>query len=139
MILGTIKDFQLHFGIQENHISKLIEYSQDLTATALQENTGDLKRFSETQKIKKWYDTTDRYVFTLISQDGNLAGIWWARPCEMPSISEVLSEKAHRILKDNSQNLHTFGVRIYPDYRGQRIASLFLNICDMYYKDIFPV
>ena len=137
-LLNTIKGFELHFGIQETHIQKLIEYSGDLNDTALQENTGDFTRFREEEKIQAWYNIPDRYTFTLVSQKWELAGIWWARPCEMPNITEVIYEDAMEILESNSQNLHTFGIRIYPDFRGQKIASAFLNTCDMYYKDIFP-
>gem|GEM_PF-4912583 len=38
----------------------------------------------------------------------------------------------------NTGNLHTGGVRIYPDFRGKRIATPFVNKCSLYYSDIFP-
>jgi len=73
-----------------------------------------------------------------VSADGKLAGIWWGRPCEAPELQDVKNPEAYKILQDNLNNLHTNAIRIYPDFRWQRIASTFVNTCMMYYRDIFP-
>ena len=139
ILLDTLKNFEIYYGISGKHVDELINFSQDLKDTSLQENTGDLKRFTCIEGSKKWYnDAEDRHVFTLVSHCWKLAGLWWARPCSVPDIWEVLSHKAHDVLMSNTGNLHTGGVRIYPDFRGKRIATPFVNKCSLYYSDIFP-
>lgn len=136
--LDTLKNFEVHLGISQKHISELIEYSQDASDEALQKNTSDKTRFFEIKKIETWYNDTDRYIFTLVSKDGRLAGIWWARPCKTPEVREVLDTEAYTSLQNNIENLHTNGIRIYPEFRWIRIATPWVNICSLYYKDIFP-
>lgn len=135
--LTSLKNFQLHLGIKKEHIAKLIEYSQDESDIPLQKNTGDKKRFSEVSKIESWYNDNWRYLFTLVSNEWELAGIWWWRPCKLPEISEVIDTSIYNYVIQNSDTLHTNWIRIYPKFRGQRIATPFVNTASMFYKDIF--
>lgn len=136
--LDTFKNLELHFGISEKNIHALIDYSQDVDDIALQENTGDKKRFSETEKIKNWYQDEKRYVVSLVSQTWELAAIWWGRPAQAPRISEVWDSELVEILEVQKNMLHTSGVRIYGKFRGQKLAAPFIEKCTRLYADIFP-
>ncbi len=136
--LGNLKNFQIYLWINHTHVSELIEYSQDSSDTAIQKNTGDKKRFTHREKIQKWYEAPGRYFFSLVSSEWKLAGIWWGRPCTAPKIQEIQDPMAHKTLQDNASNLHTNAIRIYPDFRGQRIATPFVHTCMIYYRDTFP-
>ncbi len=138
LFIDNVKNFTLHLWLKQEHISDLIRYSQDQSDTALQENTGDKKRFQNEQDIQKWYEDTQRYVFSLVSHEWELAGIWWARACTAPEISKIEDKTAYDALQANADNLHTNAIRIYPAYRGQKIATPFANICSLHYRDMFP-
>lgn len=137
VFLGNLKNFQIHLGIKETLIPQLIEHSQNLEDIDLQKNTGDKKRFSDTEKIRSWYQQW-RYVFTLISQKWELAGIWWARPCTLPKLSKIANNELWNEIGNKEKNLHTNAIRIYPNFRGQRIGTPFISDCSMYYRDMFP-
>ena len=136
--LENIWEYQLHLWIPENGIQEIIDYTLDDTDIALRNGTGDWKkRFISIKNLSSWYNDENRYPFTLISKDGTVAGIWWGRPAKLPNITEILDEKSYNTLIENSKNIHTSGVRIYPFARWQRLASPFMEACERYYKYIF--
>lgn len=135
--LEDIWDFQLHLGIPESEISEIVRYSQDETDIALQEGTGDKKRFLNEQKVRDWYRDEGRYPFTLLSKEWDIAGLWWGRPAKAPNITEVIDTELYDKLQKNIKDVHTSGVRIYPFARGLRLGSLFLRTCTRYYDCIF--
>lgn len=136
--IDSLKGYTLALGISEKQAHELVTYSLDDSDEALQENTWDRSRFATYDKIVSWYDSPNRYVFTLTDTHGILAGIWWSRKCDFPNVWEILNQDAYDLMKNNTDLLHTNAVRIYPDFRGQRIASPFIDLCSMYYSDLFP-
>jgi len=56
----------------------------------------------------------------------------------VPELQDVQNPEAYKVLQDHLDNLHTNAIRIYPEFRGQKIATTFTNTCMMYYRDIFP-
>jgi len=136
--LESIWAYEVHLGIPKTWIQKIVDYSTDETDTALREGTSDWKkRFISVENLTSWYHDTDRYPFTLLSQDWVVAGLWWGRPAKLPNITEVLNHDQYDIMTQNSHNIHTSGIRIYPFARWERLASPFMNACEKYYSSIF--
>jgi len=103
----------------------------------LQENTSDLKRFSTRENFNKWYNDADRYVFSLLTKTWELAWLWWARPCEMPEIKEIVDEEIFKLLNENKNNIFTSWIRIYPKFRWKWLAKLILRSA-LFLRKIFP-
>ncbi|MDD3302859.1 MAG: GNAT family N-acetyltransferase [Candidatus Gracilibacteria bacterium] len=136
--LEKIGDLDLYLGIRKEFIDDLIKFSTNLEDTSLVNNTGDLKRFSSLEKFEKWYNDEDRFLFTLVGEEKKLAGIWWARPSKLPTITQITdNEIAHEVI-NNEKDSHTSGIRIYPDFRGKGLAKVILKTSTYFYRKIFP-
>ena len=136
--IENIGSYEVHVWIPQNGIQEILSYSQDTRDIALQKWTSDgKKRFTSHENISKWYHDTNRYPFTLLSEDGTVAGLWWGRPAKMPIIHEVLNNYLYKMVKDHSDNIHTSAIRIYPFARGKKLASPFMEVCERCYKQIF--
>lgn len=137
-LLENIGELELYLGILEEHIPKIIQYSNDLQDEGLQKNTSDQKRFSTLETLEKWYQDKNRYTFTLVSKEGNIAGLVFYRPCLPPVITEVWDQSLVKLLEENSDSIHTQWARIYPAFRGQWLARSFIFTSEKYYRMIFP-
>lgn len=55
LYLEDIGEYRLYLGIPEDQIQTIIDFSQDGDDKALQNNTGDQKRFSSYDQCSSWY------------------------------------------------------------------------------------
>ena len=128
---------ELHFGISQEHIEKIIDYAADNQDQALQKNTSDSKRFATRETMEKWYTNSGRRVFTLINPNGNLLGISYFRPSLVPEIIEVHNSTLCENLKNTAQS-STGAIRLYPLARGKWLAKDFLKVSERVYRSEFP-
>lgn len=136
--LDSIRNYEVHLWIPQTWIQEIVDYSLDENDTALREGTSDWKkRFISVENLSSWYNDTERYPFTLLSEDGVVAWLWWGRPAKIPSIHEVFNTDIYTALEDNCDFIHTSGVRIYPFARWARLASPFIDRCENIYSTIF--
>jgi hypothetical protein len=56
---------------------------------------------------------------SLTEKDGTIAGIWYARPSELPEFTSIEDIDLANILIENSEKVHTGGIRLYPNARGK--------------------
>lgn len=132
LFLQDFSDFELCLWLEKNNLEELIAYSTDKNDLSLQENTSDLKRFSTKENFNNWYNDKDRYVFTLLSVDKELAWIIWFRPCEMPEIKEIVNNELFEKMKN--WFIHTSWIRVYPKFRWKWLAKLLLSSSEFYRK-----
>jgi dTDP-glucose pyrophosphorylase len=135
--LESIGDLELYLGISEKSIHEIVAYSESLEDTRLQENTSDKKRFESKERMLDWYQDAGRYVFSLVSKSGDIAGIVWYRPSLPPIITEERNSQEVQKLIENKDVIHTGWIRIYPDFRGKWLAGPLLSLSEKYYKMIF--
>ena len=138
LFLEQIGEYTLSVGIRESSIEKIIEYSNDQSDTALMQNTGDKKRFSDREKFESWYRDDGRYLFSLTEKDGTIAGIWYGRPSELPELSQIDNIEYTEFLMENAERVHTGWIRIYPNARGKWLATPLILRSSYYYRHIYP-
>lgn len=136
--LEKVWDYLFWVWLLESELKSIIKYSKDKNDTALYENTSDSKRFKDIKNLKKWYKDNWRYVFSIIDDKWDIAWFWQARPCKPPIIKEISDKNNYKTLKDNIKNIHTSGIRIYPNHRWKKLAWPLINFSHKYYKMIYP-
>jgi RimJ/RimL family protein N-acetyltransferase len=128
-------EFQLVAGMNEGHIKRLQELSLDESDTALQENTGDKKRFGE-GSYQNWYQN-GRTIFALIHKEtGDLAAVVWFGPKALGAKS--LRYEAEKNKQEEAGDWHTIAYRCYPQFRGQGLMKGFVAFALDEYKKHFP-
>jgi RimJ/RimL family protein N-acetyltransferase len=138
IFLENIGEYTLHVGIDTSAIEKIVEYSQDQHDIALSQNTGDKERFSDKQKFLKWYSDAWRFLFSLMDANGEIAWIWYGRPSLAPEIITKENKELCMLIEKNSDKIHTWGIRIYPNARWKWLATPLIQRSSYYYRHIFP-
>ena len=138
IFLENIGEYALHVGIDASAIEKIVEYSQDQHDIALSQNTGDKERFSDKQKFLKWYSDAWRFLFSLTDANGEIAWIWYGRPSLAPEIITKENKELCMLIEKNSDKIHTWGIRIYPNARWKWLATPLIQRSSYYYRHIFP-
>lgn len=134
--LEKIWEYDFWIWIPSSEIDSIIKYSNDLNDIALQENTSDKKRFSSKESLEKWYNYEWRYVFSIISNEWKIAWFCQARPSKKPIVVKVVNEDIYNKIKEN--NIHTCGIRLYPNFRWQKLAWPTLELLSKYYWRFYP-
>lgn len=106
-------------GIDERHIAQLILNSQAADDAGVQSYTSDPRRFGSMEAFEKW-TSKGRILYTLTNKDGNLAGIQWFGPEDMP-------EKPYEEDFDRNRYGCTFAIRLYGEARGKGLARPFMR------------
>ncbi len=138
ILLEKMNDYSLHVGIPESCIPTIIWYSLDENDISLKSNTGDRWRFSDYIKFEKWYNDDWRYVFSLLEPTGEIAGIWFGRPSQKPELSHIENQEIYDRMLDNISDIHTGGIRLYPNARGKGLAAPFIQRSSSYYRVLYP-
>lgn len=131
-------DFSLYLGLTQKQGEEIILNTRDPHDIALRRFTGDRERFHDTVALEKWYNYPWRLTFTLINEKDMLAGIWWWRPSDAPTIIRPVSDDIREALCSGEHSIHTSGIRIYPFARSQWLASPFVARCTCYYRMVHP-
>ena len=118
--------FSIRAGLTKDLVAKLIERSQDLTDTVLQESTSDRERFTDEASYESWYQK-DRYPYVLVSQNGELAALVWFGPGVPPEEVPLVHEFTD-----------TIAFRAYAPYRGMRLMTPFGRLVIERYEAQFP-
>lgn len=126
--------FKVMFGLDQTSVNQFTRRSCDLTDTELQKFTTDYKRICQ-NGYASWY-AKERYPFALLDAEGALAGIIWFGPKAFPPINAT--KKQYLDLSSRYQNWHTFAIRMYPPYRGQRLAFPFADFVFKAYAEMKP-
>ena len=121
--------FQLFFGLKEHCVKQFTDRSCDFGDTELHRFTTDYKRICE-GGYEAWY-AKERYPFGLIAADETLAGIIWFGPKEFPGLIEGVAPTTNK-------PWHTFAIRLYPPYRGKRLALPFAEVVFAEHAKLFP-
>lgn len=132
------EDYELHVWIPKNTIDTIIQNTADEQDTALKNNTGDRKRFSDRTKFESWYYDTGRYVFSLVENDGSIAGIWFWRPSDAPELAKVENNELANLIEKHNSKIHTGWIRLYPNARGKWLATPLITRSSFYYRHIYP-
>lgn len=136
--LKKVWDYIFWVWLIASELDSIIKYSQDKSDKALLENTSDSKRFKDLKSLEKWYKDNWRYVFSIIDNKWNISWFWQARPCKKPIIKEFIDKKNYKLLENNLENIHTSGIRIYPEHRWKKLAWPLIDLSHKYYKKIYP-
>lgn len=121
--------FLLYAGLVPHMIQMLTEKSCDRTDEELLHNTQDYARFCE-GSYAEWY-AKERYPFALLSEEGDLAGVIWFGPKELPRVADVLSLQTET-------EWDTFAIRTYIPFRGKRLARPFASTALEIYLTLRP-
>jgi len=97
-LLEKIDEYSLLLGVSLEHAEEIIVNTKSPDDVALRRNTSDERRFEDITKLRDWYHDSGRYVFTLVTDDGKIAGIWWARPTETPTVMSYNSAEMETLL-----------------------------------------
>jgi hypothetical protein len=76
-------------------------------------------------------------LFCLLEKNNKIAGIWWWRPTNFPKINTITDKKVYDIIVNEKENIHTSGVRIYPEFRWKGLSKIIFN-SETFYRNIFP-
>lgn len=112
-------DFEIKKGITDKQIDQLIEYSA--TDESVAKFTSDRERFKNREAFDEW-KKIDKEIFILTNKDGDLLGIIWLGPKEIPD-----AEWKEKIDKDKYKL--SFAIRIYGEARGKGLAIDFMKGC----------
>ncbi len=121
--------FAVHTGISEILLEQLVAAST-ADDEALQKFTDDPVRFSHQEKAKKWLQGKRR-VYTLTPKDhpDRLAGFGWFRDDKMLHIPDIVENTTLLEEYQSTQGkwVSTVAARMYGEYRGQRLATPFME------------
>ena len=117
------------FGLDQRTVDQFTQRSSDRSDEELHRFTSDYKRIA-LGGYETWY-AKERYPFALLDTDGTLAGIIWFGPKEFP---EVVQGK----MPQTPNPWDTFAIRLYPPYRGQRLAFPFSEFVFKAYIEMMP-
>ena len=123
------QSLNIFFGLDENAVKQFTAYSCDLSDIELHRFTSDYKRICE-GGYETWY-AKERYPYGLIASDGTLAGIIWFGPKTIPSLGDGTKT-------GTGETWHTFAIRLYPPYRGRRLALPFAQFVFAAHSKSFP-
>lgn len=112
-------DFEIKKGITDKQIDQLVEYS--LTDELVAKFTSDRERFKSREAFDEWRKG-GKEIFNLTNKDGDLLGIIWLGPKEIPEAQ--WKEKI-----DKSKYKFSFAIRIYGEARGKGLAIDFMKEC----------
>lgn len=112
-------DFEIKKGITDKQIDQLIEYSA--TDESVAKFTSDRERFKDRKAFDEW-TKGDKEIFTLNNNSGDLLGIIWLGPKEIPEAqwSEEIDKDKYKL---------SFAIRIYGEARGKGLAIGFMKEC----------
>ncbi len=131
------KEFCVFAGMNKEQVERLRELSLDMSDSALQENTGDYKRFG-IGSYEEWY-AGGRTIFTLIDKDTNdVAAIVWLGPKSLGAKSLRYEQDIPQGSNLDTQDWHTIAYRCYPNFRGQGLMKSFVALALDVYKECFP-
>lgn len=127
------REYSIFIGIENKYAQQLKRLSLDKSDVAIQNNTGDRRRFGE-GSYQEWYEK-NRTPFVLIDkQKDELAAIIWFGPKSLGKKSLKFGEES----KDITQNeWHTVVWRCYPTYRGSGLMKSFSSYVTEVYKKQF--
>lgn len=124
--------FTFHTGISGNNITELISYTQRENDPAVHTSTKDWQggrgRFASRENFDRWL-TQGRDVYTLLDEQGILAGILWLGERSIPT-------KGYQFppgFKPTQYRL-TLGIRLYGAARGAGLSAGFVRLA---LKDYF--
>lgn len=113
-------------GITEKQIDQLIKHTN--SDEIIHKYTFDLQRFKNKQDFLGWKEK-NRTIYTLTNSPGDLLGIVWFGPKEIPKDKIYI----HKI-QQNDYSI-TFAVRIYKKARGKGLAKNFILECFNKYNE----
>lgn len=129
-------EFDLITGLDEKYVRQLRELSADESDEALQNFTGDKKRFV-IGTYEYWYQK-NRTIFALIyKQTDELAAIIWFGPKPLGKKSAKFGESPEDA-RDLSSTWHTVSIRSYPNFRGKGLMKTFAEYALETYRRHFP-
>lgn len=131
------EDHELHVWIRESAIDTIIQNTANEEDIALKTNTWDRKRFSNREKFESWYNDEGRYVFSLLENDGTIAGIWFWRPSAAPELAKVENTELVNLIEKNTTKIHTGWIRLYPNARGKWLATPLITRSSYYYRQLY--
>ncbi len=121
--------FAVHTGISEILLEQLVAAST-VDDEALRKFTDDPVRFSNQEKARKWLQG-ERRVYTLTPKDhpDRLAGFGWFREDQVLHIPHVIENKTllEEYQSTQGKGVYTIAARMYGEYRGQRLATPFME------------
>lgn len=136
--LEELWDYTFWIWLLKSELENIVRYSNDKNDKALQENTSDKKRFWDIKKLEKRYNDTWRYIFSIVNNKWQIAWFWQGRPCKIPLIKKVVNDNLYKVLWENIKNVHTSGIRLYPNFRWKKLAGPLIELSHKYYKKIYP-
>ncbi|MDO8240979.1 MAG: hypothetical protein Q7T51_03310 [Candidatus Moranbacteria bacterium] len=126
-------EYAMFVGIDEKYVQQLKELSLDKSDTAIQNNTGDRRRFGE-GSYEEWYKK-NRTPFVLIDKQKDvLAAIIWFGPKSLGKKSLKFGEESKDVIQNE---WHTVVWRCYPMYRGRGLMKAFSQYVMGVYKEQF--
>jgi RimJ/RimL family protein N-acetyltransferase len=130
------EEFDVHVGLDKEHVLQLHELSLDESDIELQRNTGDRNRFG-LGSYKEWYEKK-RTPFCLIHKRTNsLAALVWFGPKDL-GIKSIKFGKENENRSVLNKGWHTISCRSYPGYRRTGLMSNFTKFVMEIYKEKFP-
>lgn len=119
----TDQPFSLWLGLSQKHQQQLLAFTKN--DQLITKNTSDDERFASTEKLINWLNG-NRLVYALTPQENptTLAGIFWFSREDLPISTRDQTAKASH---------WTMGIRIYHDFRGQRLSVPFLTAAFRYF------
>ena len=136
--LEEIGEYTLCLGLTQKQWEEIIFNTHDPHDIVLRRFTGDMRRFSDTEALERWYNAQGRFTFSLVNHEGIIAWIWWWRPSDAPNIIRPISDDIPEVLCSDERSIHTSGIRIYPMARSQWLALPFVSECTQYYRRVYP-
>jgi|GEM_PF-5071616 len=131
--------FTIYAGLSKKYADDIKKYSLDKSDTALQEGTGDYKRFGESD-YKERYKAKPRTQIILVHDESDeIASFVWLGPRDLPEDINIL--KDIEIVNDHSGESgiwFTSSYRTYGAYRGVGITKTFSQHVLALYKQLHP-
>ena len=123
-VADTSTPLTFYKGISERQIQQIIQYANE--DDLVKKYTSDPKRFTNMEAFKQWLQK-GRSIYSLSDSAGNLAGVIWFGPKEMPykAFTEPIRREDYGV---------TFSIRIYSEWRGKHLARPFTKMAFAEYE-----
>ena len=121
------KNYTINNDFSTQELTQLVSYAH--TDQKVITQTSDAKRFSSLESAQKWFEKSEKIIFTLYQEISNeLAGIIWFENLDLPAP-----------FKKNNPGINwTFGIRIYQHHRGQGLSKPFMEACFAEFHTLRP-
>lgn len=139
----TLGSFSIYVGLSKKYADDIKKYSLDKSDTALQEGTGDYKRFGESDYEDRYSKKPRTQIILVHDETDEIASFVWFGPRNMPEDIKPLENQEDVSVSGDfvkqSDTWFTSSYRTYGIYRGVKITSTFSTYVLELYSKLHPL